>query len=148
MIRRSLALFCVTGTLLVLGGCDLEGVVKQKVPEPLKNILTFGSSAQRKAKDGPVQFTPAHVQIVSPLSNGVYPANKPVEFRALVRLPVEPGKPRPSLTWTVFKETDKDKHGKNLGAAESVTSKLEPGKYRVELTESYRSEERRVGERV
>jgi tetratricopeptide (TPR) repeat protein len=138
MIKRNRALFCLTAFLLVLGGCDLEGVVKKKVPEPLKNLLTFGSPDKGKGKDGPVQFTPTHVEIASPMSSILYPVEKPVEFRAMIRLPVVPGQPRPSLMWTLF--SDKDKQGISLGVADIVNRKLEPGKYRVELAATYQGQ--------
>ncbi len=138
MIMRRWALFCLMGMLLVLVGCDLEGLVKKKVPEPLKNLLTFGSPGRQQTQTGQVQFTPADVDIVSPLSKAVYPEDQPVEFRAIVRLPAVPGQPRPSLTWMLF--SDKDKRGLNLGAADVTRKKLEAANYNVELTAVYQGQ--------
>jgi hypothetical protein len=117
----------MVGALLTVTGCDPAALVKSKVPEPLKDVLTFGSG-QRGDKNKPV----ASVDIVFPKANRVYGATETVNFQANVSIG-EPKPPAPPvISWTLTSEPGKPKAA--IGKGAKITKRLEPGTYEAEIT--------------
>ena len=46
-IRRRWRLFCLLGLIVAVAGCDPESLVRQKVPEPIQELLTFSDGARK-----------------------------------------------------------------------------------------------------
>ncbi|AFM23211.1 tetratricopeptide repeat protein [Desulfomonile tiedjei] len=109
-----------------LTGCDPEALVKRKVPEPIQDLLTLGSAASLKTP-----LTPEAIQIVSPKKDTVYPSHQPTTFQVNLKAPGDKPFEDPIITWTLFPE---GKGQQPLGNGLSLKKKLEPGKYRVEVT--------------
>ena len=63
--------------LSILAGCDPEALIKNKVPEPLRNALTFGKPSPGTQGRQPAATT---AEIVMPRENGVYPVGKEMVF--------------------------------------------------------------------
>jgi|GEM_PF-576092 len=118
-------------SMLIMAGCDMEQLVRSKVPEPLKKVLSFGPQGSKRPKGEVRRLRPTDIDIVSPREKSVHPVDKPMEFRALVRFQPEPGEDIPQVSWTLFSE--KDKKGASIGTGNSARRKLDPGDYRVEL---------------
>lgn len=129
MFSRVMKRMCFAASLLILAGCDMEDLVKTKVPEPLRHLLSSG--APPPAVKGPGGIPqPPRVGILVPGNKSVYPVGKEVVFRGNAEIPGQPGA-KLDLTWTLFK--DKAQQGTPLGKALSVKKVLEAGNYRVEF---------------
>ena len=130
MFSRSLRMVLTVVGLLILIGCDPETVIKSKVPEPLRDFLTFGPpGATAKGK----QPETATVEIVAPKSGSAHPIGKDIIFQARVKLTGETQPQKLELDLEAFsgKETHRELP---LGKGNSVRKQLDPGRYRAELT--------------
>ncbi|MGO9566503.1 MAG: hypothetical protein ACLP5H_03070 [Desulfomonilaceae bacterium] len=128
MFSRSLRTVLIVAGLSVLVGCDPEAVIKSKVPEPLRQALTFGAARTApKVK----QSEAATVEIVMPKNGGAYPAGKAMVFQGSAKLAGENKSQKPELVWKLFPE--KTPAGVPLGTGNSIRKQLDPGRYRVEL---------------
>src|SRR5208283_3050271 len=129
MFSRSLRMVLTVAGLLILIACDPETVIKSKVPEPLRDALTFGPpGAAAKGK----QSETATVEIVAPKSGSAHPVGKDMIFQAKVKLTGETQPQKLELDWKLFPE--KNPAGVPLGKGNSVRKQLDPGRYRAELT--------------
>lgn len=129
MFSRSLRMVLTVAALLILIGCDPETVIKSKVPEPLRDALTFGPpGATAKGK----QPEAATVEIVAPKSGSAHPVGKDVIFQGKVKLTGESQPQKLELVWKLFPE--KNPAGIPLGKGTLVRKPLDPGRYRAELT--------------
>ena len=118
----------IIASLSILVGCDPETVIRNKVPEPLQQALTFGppGAAQKgKAADA------ATVEIVAPRNAGSYPVGKATVFEGRVKFAGEKPAQMPELVWTLFPE--KNPAGVPLGKGTLIRKQLDPGRYRVTL---------------
>jgi tetratricopeptide (TPR) repeat protein len=117
---------CILGALLGISGCDPAALVKSKVPEPLKGLLTFEGARRAAAK--PI----ASFDVLSPKASSVYGAGEPVIFQASV----DTGKTKlpapPAISWVLTADADKKKTP--LGKGAKVSKSLEAGKYEAEVT--------------
>jgi tetratricopeptide (TPR) repeat protein len=130
MSLKAARCICVVAAVLFVAGCDMETLVKTKVPEPLKNLLSFGPTGPKPAKGPGGAPLPPKAEIEQPAPNSVHAAGKEVLFRGTAEVPGQPAA-KPDLTWTLFK--DKDKQGTLLGKALSAKKALEAGEYRAEF---------------
>lgn len=126
MVNKAVRATVLLVILAGLTGCDPEALVKRKVPEPIQDVLTYGSAASLKTP-----LTPEAIQIVSPKKDAVYPSHEPTTFQVDLKSPGDKPFEDPNVTWTLFPE---GKGQQPLGSGLSVRKKLEPGKYRVEIT--------------
>ncbi|MBI5572395.1 MAG: tetratricopeptide repeat protein [Desulfomonile tiedjei] len=129
----------VIGSLLILLGCDPGALVKEKVPEPLKSALTFGSAGAGTGQAKPVV---ASIEIAVPKKDAAYSSGEPVAFKANVKTEGLDKAEQPGVTWTLF-----DGQGKPLGPVGqgvSVSKALSPGTYRVDASLQYGSETRQA----
>lgn len=134
MVLRCFRIACAIGGFVLLVGCDPGALVKQKVPEPVKQILTFRDAAG----SGGGSKVVAAIEIVSPKNNSVQSAAEPVVFNAKVK--AEGGAPNvtPTVTWTLSE--DKGKSLGKIGTGPTVKKQLAAGEYRVEATLTYGSQ--------
>jgi tetratricopeptide (TPR) repeat protein len=129
MFSRSLRMVLIVAGLLILIACDPETVIKSKVPEPVRNALTFGpQTTGPKAK----QAEAATVEIVAPKADGAYPVGKDIVFQGKAKFAADAKAEKPELVWTLFPE--KNPAGVPLGKGISVRKQLDPGRYRAELS--------------
>ncbi|MFZ5864337.1 MAG: hypothetical protein ACOYXY_00500 [Thermodesulfobacteriota bacterium] len=110
-------------------GCDPEALVREKVPKPIQEVLTFTEPAPGK-KPGAPAAPAGTVKIVSPTAQGRYISIKPVKFQAEAEL--QDGKPvdAKAIVWRVFKE--KEKQRRVIGTGAQLETKIDPGSYGVE----------------
>jgi len=130
MISRFLKPASILAGLLLLVGCDPEGMIKSKVPESIQQLLTFAPSA-RKGKGQAM----AILELTAPKSNELFPVDKEVVFLADFRTDEPKTKENAQFTWMLFKENDPK--GVKAGTGKSLKKRLEPGNYRVEVTAAY-----------
>jgi tetratricopeptide (TPR) repeat protein len=129
----------VIGSLIILVACDPGALVKEKVPEPLKSALTFGSAG---AGTGQAKPLIANIAITLPKKDAAYSSGEPVTFKANVKVEGLDKSQQPDVTWTLF-----DGAGKPVGPVGqgvSVSKPLSPGTYRVDATLKYGSETRQA----
>ena len=126
------------GLLLILNGCDPKELVKQKVPEPLKQALSSGNDAKTKEKSGKVDpLGRASFAVLSPKRNSVHPVALEVLFEAKVKMPDPKAASKTTVVWTLYRGAIKK--GVQLGRGEAVRKKLGPGQYRVSATLLYKN---------
>ncbi|MBM4327774.1 MAG: hypothetical protein FJ118_11495 [Deltaproteobacteria bacterium] len=129
VFRRGLSVLAASWIVCATTACDPEALVKEKVPKPIQEFLTFSEPAPGKKPGAPAP--PAGVvKILSPTAKGRHISGKPILFQAEAQLrdgkPVE-GK---ALVWKVFKE--KEQQGKVIGTGTRLEAKIDRGAYRVE----------------
>jgi tetratricopeptide (TPR) repeat protein len=130
MLSRYLIKVFLVLTLVCVTGCDPETLVREKVPAPLKNALTFvdtPASGKGSKKAGAA----ASLRIVSPKKNAALPVDAPILFRAEAKLPdgTKPG--RSAVVWQVTKRGLKPQE---IGRGLTVKHKLDPGDYALKVT--------------
>ncbi len=131
MSSKYIRCLCILGSILLLAGCDPEELIKEKVPQPLQELLTFGGSPG-KGKRG--KQIPLSVHVISPKNNQVYPVDKPVVFDAEVKTESQKKPVSPEFSWMLVNLSG----GKQvqLGKGKSLSKRIDPGNYRVEVTAS------------
>ena len=122
---------CLIGILIASSGCDPEALVKRKVPEPIKNILTFSATADKGKPRAPGQPAQMVLDVASPGENTAHPAGRPITFQASARTNGQEVK-NPDLTWALFE--GQGKPVKPIGRGLSFNHQFDPGSYRVDLT--------------
>jgi tetratricopeptide (TPR) repeat protein len=127
MQQKIAGAIALTMMFAFLAGCDPEALIKQKVPEPVQSVLTFGNSSPKNK----VPLTVSVLEVVSPKKDGVLPTNEDTLFKVNLKPPGDKPFENPDVNWTLFTEgTDQVQLGQGL----SVKRKLAPGKYRVQVT--------------
>ncbi|MBI4964744.1 MAG: hypothetical protein HY913_15810 [Desulfomonile tiedjei] len=134
MLLKAARWICVISSLLAIAGCDMETLVRNKVPGPLRDLLSSGQPGRPGVKGPAGMVQPPKAAIVQPANNSVFPMGKEVVFRGTAEIPGQPGA-KPDLTWTLFKE--KGQQGIPLGKALSAKKVLEAGNYRAEFAMTY-----------
>jgi tetratricopeptide (TPR) repeat protein len=126
MLRNLLKALFVIAALVSMSGCDPETMTKNKVPDFIKDLLTFGGPASSKQVEG----LSTGLTITSPNPGQVFPADKNVTFHATLQKKDEQV-PGPELKWQVVPE----KGGKTeqVGLGLTASKRLRPGNYRAEL---------------
>jgi len=109
-----------------LMGCDLESVVKTKVPGPIKDVLTLEGQSPAAHK----LSLSSGLKIISPKPDQVFAADRVVLFQADFKKEKEKS-PVPEITWKLISE--KQGRAKDIGQGLSVGTRLGHGSYSAEL---------------
>lgn len=123
--------------VLALAACDPASLIREKVPEPIQEVLQFTTPAKPAQSPTGVPEGPK-VDIAQPAPSGVYPAGKEVLFQAAVTMPGGQNGPPPQLDWTLFK--DKEPRPIPVGKGNALKKALDAGNYRVELAVDYQGQ--------
>jgi len=146
MLSRHLVKIALVFSLVILAGCDPEALVGKKVPQPLRDVLTFGPQSKKgSAKDPGAAAARASLRITSPLKNQVYPVGEKVVFAVEAKQKDGSSPPRGNLIWEIFK--GKKKKRIKLGKGGRLTKKLKSGKYEAKLVFRV-SKKKRKGKKV
>jgi tetratricopeptide (TPR) repeat protein len=141
MFKRYLVPLLLMGLLLIVNGCDPKELVKQKVPEPLKDAMSSGGGEKKKGKAGKEDpFSRASITVVSPKRNSVHPVVKEVLFEAKVQMPDRKAASKTTVVWNLYRGAIKK--GVQLGRGEAIRKKLGPGQYRVSATLLYKNKKK------
>lgn len=127
MRLRSYRTVCIASALAIVAGCDPGALVKSKVPEPIKNLLTI-EGLGRPDPNKPV----ATIDVVQPKPNSVHGSQDQVTFQANVDTGKFKFPTPPVISWQLT--SLKDKKQKALGNGANVSKKLEAGQYEAEIT--------------
>lgn len=127
-LRPARLLFLITG-LALIASCDPEALVKQKVPDPVKSVLTF-SEAPQQQKPGSAVPIEVSLKVLSPQNEAFFPIERPIPFKANVRakgaVPADN-----ELIWSLIDE--KTKQHSKIGQGKNVERKLPAGHYQAEV---------------
>ena len=119
--------------LLIVNGCDPQDVIKQKVPEPLKEAMSDGKDAPRSGEGGSGESQEkVSIEIVTPKRNSVYPAGEKISFEAKTTIPEAKDVKKATVVWMLYRDTAKK--GVQIGRGDLIKKTLEAGKYRVSAT--------------
>ena len=133
MVRRTLPLLSLMVLTLAAAGCDLESIVRQKVPDPIKGLLTFSDSAGKAKGRRPGKAAQVELVVTSPAPDSAHPVGKPIAFRASVRVDGQDVKD-PNVTWALFE--GQGKPAKAIGRGPALNRPFDPGSHRVDVTVS------------
>jgi tetratricopeptide (TPR) repeat protein len=132
-IRRRWRLFCLLGLIVAVAGCDPESLVRQKVPEPIQELLTFSDGARKTKGRRPGKAVQVELKVTSPAPNSAHPAGKPIAFRASVRVDGEDVK-NPDVAWSLFQGQGKPL--KPIGRGLTLNLPFDAGSHRVDVAVS------------
>jgi len=128
-------MICVAGSLLALAACDPASLVEKKVPEPIKKILTFSSSAAKRKPAAKKALEKLTLQIISPRNDNSYPLDRPVVFQAVVE-PKGAGIKKKDVVWTLTevkaRKGGKPSKSRVIGRGMTLVKKFPAGSYRVQ----------------
>jgi len=130
-LHRPWRLLFLMALLIACAGCDPEAIVRTKVPDPIKEFLTFSDSAGKAKRGGHGKTAQVELTVTSPANNSAHPAGRPITFRASALVEGQDLKTT-DLTWALFEGQGKPL--KPIGRGVTFNRPFDPGAYRVDVT--------------
>jgi len=112
--------------------CDPASLIREKVPEPIQEILQFTPRVQPSRGVAASVAQAAKVEIAQPTADSTHLIGQEILFQALVTMPQGDPIPPNQPDWTLFK--DKETRPIPLGKGPQLKKPLEAGNYRIELS--------------
>ncbi len=129
MKKSLLRILGLVAALLAVGGCDPEQLVKQKVPDPVKEVLGPPGTVAKKKKAGRKAVPKKVFEIVSPKHKAVLPDMKEIHFEVDLNLPDTNPIPDSSISWRWWDMINKV--GGQLNTGRSFDFKVDQGHWAV-----------------
>jgi tetratricopeptide (TPR) repeat protein len=121
-----------------MAACDPTDLVRQKVPEPIQDLLQFTPAPKPTRTAAAAVPQIPKLEISQPAADSTLMAGKEVLFQAAITMPPGDTGPPPPPDWTLFK--DKENRPIPLGKTPLVRKPLEAGSYKVEVSLNYQNQ--------
>lgn len=133
-LRRGLP-FALLSLVALVAACDPASLIREKVPEPIQDLLQFTPRPKTPGKVVAGVPQVAKVEIAQPRGDSMHLSGKEILFQGLIAMPqgeqIPPGQP----DWTLFK--DQENRPIPLGKGLQLKKPLAAGNYRIELSLDY-----------